>query len=194
LRIAAALRASCGCFAAELGGRIFVRSIHRPRRVGGGCRSGRTQASGWTSGGSSSGNSTRKASCRGTRRSAKGSSLPQNRGRRRRHNQTRKGYKAHGVGRRPGCTSGSSHCPSAPGGSHAHRVDARASSRTVIRPWPPADEAATAHLRQGGRQRRPAAAAQEAWDRVDLSSSVESQKACAAGWQITPPPSSPLDH
>lgn len=170
-----------------------MRSIHRPRRVGGGCRSGRTQASGWTSGGSSSGNSTRKASCRGTRRSAKGSSLPQNRGRRCRHNQTRKGYKAHGVGRRPGCTSGSSHCPSAPGGSHAHRVDARASSRTVIRPWPPADEAATAHLRQGGRQRCAAVAAEETADRADVSASIESETPRTLGWPFATPLPSPLD-
>lgn len=151
------------------------------------------RASGSICGGSSLGNSTRRASCRGTRRSATGRSRPQKKGRRRRQNQTRKGYKAHGGGRRPGCTYGSSHCPSVPGGSHAHRVDARASSRSAIRPWPPADEAATAHLRQGGRQRCPAAAAQEARDRADLSSSVESQKACAAGWSFATPLPPPLD-
>ena len=122
-----------------------------------------------------------------------GTFSPAKKGRRRRQNQTRKGYKAHGGGRRPGCTYGSSHCPSVPGGSHAHRVDARASSRSAIRPWPPADEAATAHLRQGGRQRCPAAAAQEARDRADLSSSVESQKACAAGWSFATPLPPPLD-
>ena len=123
-----------------------------------------------------------------------GTFSPAKKGHRHRQNQTRKGYKAHGGGRRPGCTSGSSHCRSVPGGSHAHRVDARAGSRPPIRPWPSADEATTADLRQGRRQRRPAAAAQEARERVDLSSSVESQKACAAGWQITPRLSTPLDH
>ena len=108
-------------------------------------------------------------------------------------NQTRKGYKAHGGGRRPGCTSGSSHCPSVPGGSHAHRVDARASSRPAIRPWPSTVEATTADLRQGRRQRRLAAAAQETRDRVDLPSSLESQKARAAGWSFAPPLPPPVD-
>jgi hypothetical protein len=47
--------------------------------------------------------------------------------------------------------------------------------------------ATSADLRQGRRQRRPAAAAQEAGGRVDLSSSVESPKACAAGWSFAAP-------
>lgn len=183
-----------GCFAAEHGGRIFHRNIHRPRRAGGDCRSGRTQASGWISGASSSGNSTRKASCHGTRRSATGSSRPETTWPPHRQNETRKGYKAYGGGRRPGQTSGISHFPNFPGGSHAHRVDARASSRPSIRTWPSVDEAATAHLRQGRRQRGTATAAQEARDRADLSSSIESQKACALRRSFATPLPPPRDH
>jgi len=41
-------------------------------------------------------------------------------------------------------------------------------------------ESTTADVRQGRRQQPPAAAAQEAWDRVDPSSSLESQKARAS--------------
>jgi len=92
-----------------------------------------------------------------------------------------------------GCICGGSHCPSVPSGSHAHRFDAQASSRPSIRIWPSADEAATAHLRQRSGQRRPAAAAQEARDRSDPPSSVESQKADAPRWSFATPLPPPLD-
>lgn len=150
---------------------------YRPRRAGVDCRSATMQASGWISKGGFSGTSTRKAPWRGTRRLVTGRSLPDKEWRRRRQYKTRKGYRAHGGGRRLDWTSGSSHCPTVPGGSHSHRVGARASSRPSFRPWPAAHDAATAHLRQGRRQRRRPAAAQEERDRTDLHSSFESQKA-----------------
>jgi transposase len=79
-RIDGASRGSCGCFAAAHARRIFLHSTRRLRRAGGDCRSGRTRASGSTPGEISSENSTRRASCRGTRRSATACSRQQQRG------------------------------------------------------------------------------------------------------------------
>jgi len=190
-RIAAASRASCGCFAAVHAGRMFPPSTRRLRLAGVDCRSGWTQASGPTSGEGSSANLTKRLSCDGTRRSATGRSRMQKPVPRHRQKQTRKGCKAHGDGRRLRWTSESSHFP---GGSRAHRVDARASSRPAIRSWPFADEAATAHLRQGSRQQRPAVNAEEEQYRADLSPSVEPQKADSPRWSFATPLPSLLDH
>ncbi len=85
-------------------------------------------------------------------------------------------------------------CPSVQDRSHTRRVNTRAGSRPAISSRLPADEAATAHSRQGGQQRRPSAAAQEALDRVDLSSSVESEKANAPRWLSATPLPPPLEH
>src|SRR4051812_36037040 len=85
-----------------------------------------------------------------------------------RQDQTRKGYKAYGGGRRPGCASRSRTCLGVAARVHIDRIDTRASGRPSCWPRATSQESRTADLRSSCRQRRAAASAEASRNRTDL--------------------------
>src|SRR5215212_8642637 len=110
-------------------------SIHQRRLVGVGCESGKTLVYGFQSGGHFYRNSMMLANWTGMRSSPMAHSPRQKKGFRSRKDQTRKGYKAYGGGRRPGCASRSPTYLGVATRVYTDRTGARTSGCAASRTW-----------------------------------------------------------
>lgn len=192
LMIDGALQAFSGCFVQARAGRICPGSIHRRAPAGGVCVTGKTRASGSTSGVNSWANLMTRGGSTG-RKPLPTAALPrQKKGRLRRQDQTRKGYEVDGGGKRPRSSSGSSTCLREPARGDVDRIDIGESVGAATT-WPTTKKSQTIDLRQGGRLGSVAQTLETARHRFDLSAQVEPREAADAGRTKTAAIQAPLE-
>ena len=153
-----------------------------PPPAGGDCACGKNRMSGLKCGGVFSGIWINVASWIGVRALLTGVSLPPKRGRWPRQNQAWQGHKVDGGGRRPRYSSGKLLGQRLARGSEIGGQNLAAGACAAPRLWSPQEQIAPSHCRSGLRQRSSAKKTARMWHRIDLSTSIRSQKTSHARW------------